>query len=83
MTKMVITTCKVGKWSLIDKQPCKKFSDKLEMCILITNVIQISGIREALQLLQETDDSAAGTLIVVSDGQENRSPYIRDVWDEV
>ena len=50
------------------------------MCILY---IAIEGIEEALALLDRGGGTVGGTIIVVSDGEENRAPYIEDVWDAV
>ena len=44
----------------------------------------LKGIREGIEVLKrDSDGTTGGTLIVVSDGQENRRPFIEDVFDEV
>jgi calcium-activated chloride channel regulator 4 len=42
-----------------------------------------SGISEGLDELERSGGTAGATLIVVSDGEENTSPFIRDVTDRV
>ena len=42
----------------------------------------VSGIKEAMGLLEDASIHG-GILIVVSDGQEHKGPYIRDVYQEV
>ncbi|XP_041457892.1 calcium-activated chloride channel regulator 1-like isoform X1 [Lytechinus variegatus] len=44
------------------------------------------GILEGIEILKGvsgTDDPAGGYILLVSDGQQNRQPYIEDVFDEV
>ena len=47
----------------------------------LTTEILSSGIREGIAVLGNEPDG--GSLLVVTDGGENTSPYISDVIDEV